>query len=155
MCAQVLSLATLRWEPVSSSPSRPSWSAAADDGGGGESFLRVHWVAVPKAMRARRVNRRRAHGGGAEAAGAAAHALRGAGGSHRVQRVGWQAGGAAGLQAGTITGGAKGARARSAAAAGVQPLRWPSARSTHSDSLPPPPPHLIILGAVVVWGWGL
>eukprot|EP01047_Picozoa_sp_COSAG01_P075407 COSAG01_NODE_12916_length_1664_cov_0.948882_2_plen_299_part_00 len=27
--------------------------------GGGESFLRVHWVAVPKALRARRVNRRR------------------------------------------------------------------------------------------------
>eukprot|EP01047_Picozoa_sp_COSAG01_P077102 COSAG01_NODE_13766_length_1524_cov_1.944406_1_plen_78_part_00 len=26
-------------------------------GGGGESFLRVHWVAVPEAMRARRVNR--------------------------------------------------------------------------------------------------
>eukprot|EP01047_Picozoa_sp_COSAG01_P007290 COSAG01_NODE_275_length_19669_cov_8.676188_14_plen_300_part_00 len=26
-------------------------------GGGGESFLRVHWVAVPKALRARRVNR--------------------------------------------------------------------------------------------------
>ena len=25
---------------------------------GGESFLRVHWVAVPKALRARRVNRR-------------------------------------------------------------------------------------------------
>jgi hypothetical protein len=28
-------------------------------GGGGESFLRVHWVAVPKALRARRVNRRK------------------------------------------------------------------------------------------------
>jgi hypothetical protein len=28
-------------------------------GGGGESFLRVHWVAVPKATRARRPNRRR------------------------------------------------------------------------------------------------
>jgi D-hexose-6-phosphate mutarotase len=28
-------------------------------GGGGEPFLRVHWVAVPKASRARRVNRRR------------------------------------------------------------------------------------------------
>jgi hypothetical protein len=28
-------------------------------GGGGESFLRVHWVAVPQALRARRVNRRR------------------------------------------------------------------------------------------------
>eukprot|EP01047_Picozoa_sp_COSAG01_P005243 COSAG01_NODE_177_length_22954_cov_28.699554_25_plen_106_part_00 len=27
-------------------------------GGGGESFLRVHWVAVPKALRARCVNRR-------------------------------------------------------------------------------------------------
>ena len=27
--------------------------------GGGESFLRVHWVGVPKALRARRVNRRR------------------------------------------------------------------------------------------------
>eukprot|EP01047_Picozoa_sp_COSAG01_P023763 COSAG01_NODE_1447_length_10278_cov_47.625209_3_plen_198_part_00 len=26
-------------------------------GGGGESFLRVHWVAVPEALRARRVNR--------------------------------------------------------------------------------------------------
>jgi hypothetical protein len=28
-------------------------------GGDGESFLRVHWVAVPKAMRARRINSRR------------------------------------------------------------------------------------------------
>jgi hypothetical protein len=28
-------------------------------GGGGESFLRVHWVAVPKALRARRASRRR------------------------------------------------------------------------------------------------
>jgi hypothetical protein len=28
-------------------------------GGGGESFLRVHWVAVPQGLRARRVNRRR------------------------------------------------------------------------------------------------
>jgi hypothetical protein len=28
-------------------------------GDGGESFLRVHWVAVPEAVRARRVNRRR------------------------------------------------------------------------------------------------
>jgi hypothetical protein len=27
-------------------------------GGGGESFVHVHWVAVPKALRARRVNRR-------------------------------------------------------------------------------------------------
>jgi hypothetical protein len=38
-------------------------------GGGGESFPRVDWVAVPKALRARRVNRRRGqptqrHGGG-------------------------------------------------------------------------------------------
>jgi hypothetical protein len=32
------------------------------DGGGGESFLRVHWVAVPEALRARRVNRRRRAG---------------------------------------------------------------------------------------------
>jgi predicted esterase len=32
----------------------------ATDNGGGESFLRVHWVAVPKALRARHcVNRRR------------------------------------------------------------------------------------------------
>jgi hypothetical protein len=30
-----------------------------DGGGGGESFLRVDWVAVPETMRARRVNRRR------------------------------------------------------------------------------------------------
>jgi hypothetical protein len=29
-----------------------------DTNGDGESFLRVHWVAVPKALRARRVNRR-------------------------------------------------------------------------------------------------
>jgi hypothetical protein len=35
-----------------------SWGAYGG-GGGGESFLRVHWVAVPKALRARRVNRRR------------------------------------------------------------------------------------------------
>ena len=28
-------------------------------GGGGESFLRVHWVAVPEGLRARRANRRR------------------------------------------------------------------------------------------------
>eukprot|EP01047_Picozoa_sp_COSAG01_P005412 COSAG01_NODE_184_length_22692_cov_155.762758_18_plen_111_part_00 len=33
-------------------------------GGEGESFLRVHWVAVPEALRARRVNRRRRRGGG-------------------------------------------------------------------------------------------
>jgi hypothetical protein len=30
----------------------------------GESFLRVHWFAVPKAMRARRVNRHHPPGGG-------------------------------------------------------------------------------------------
>jgi hypothetical protein len=30
-----------------------------DGGGGGEPFLRVHWVAVPKPVRARRVSRRR------------------------------------------------------------------------------------------------
>jgi hypothetical protein len=29
----------------------------AGGGGSGESFLRVHWVAVPEALRARRVNR--------------------------------------------------------------------------------------------------
>jgi multisite-specific tRNA:(cytosine-C5)-methyltransferase len=34
-------------------------AAVAEDDGGGESFMRVHWVAVPKALRARRVNRRR------------------------------------------------------------------------------------------------
>jgi hypothetical protein len=34
-------------------------SAPLARGGGGESFIRVHWVAVPKALRARRVNRRR------------------------------------------------------------------------------------------------
>jgi hypothetical protein len=49
--------------------------ASADDGRaapGGESFPRVHWVAVPKALRARRVIRRLHHGGGARlpAAGA-------------------------------------------------------------------------------------
>jgi hypothetical protein len=31
-------------------------------GGLGEWFLRVHWVAVPEALRARRVNRRRTLG---------------------------------------------------------------------------------------------
>jgi hypothetical protein len=36
-----------------------SSTAGGGGGGGGESFLRVHWVAVPKALRARRVNRRR------------------------------------------------------------------------------------------------
>jgi hypothetical protein len=41
-------------------------AAAAQEGGSGEWFLRVHWVAVPEALRARRVNRRRtlARGGG-------------------------------------------------------------------------------------------
>jgi hypothetical protein len=34
-------------------------SSAASRSGGGESFLRVHWVAVPKELRARRINRRR------------------------------------------------------------------------------------------------
>ena len=34
--------------------------------GGGESSLRVHWVAVPKALRARRVNRCHRVGGAAE-----------------------------------------------------------------------------------------
>jgi hypothetical protein len=47
-------------------------------GGGGESFLRVHWVAVPKAMRARRVNRRRCRAG-ARGAAAAAPTMAGAG----------------------------------------------------------------------------
>eukprot|EP01047_Picozoa_sp_COSAG01_P078807 COSAG01_NODE_14703_length_1420_cov_1.488266_2_plen_97_part_00 len=32
--------------------------------GGGESFLRVHWVAVPEAMRVRRLNRRTEEGRG-------------------------------------------------------------------------------------------
>jgi hypothetical protein len=50
-----------------SSPVTPPFGAGVEDlarlvprllGGGGESFLRVHWVAVPKAMRARRANRR-------------------------------------------------------------------------------------------------
>eukprot|EP01049_Picozoa_sp_SAG25_P007890 SAG25_NODE_672_length_6012_cov_14.256046_2_plen_153_part_00 len=40
-------------------------AAAAADCGGGESFMRVHWVAVPKALRARRVNRRRRRWGAA------------------------------------------------------------------------------------------
>jgi hypothetical protein len=34
-----------------------------DSDGSGESFLSVHWVAVPKALRARRVNRRPGRGG--------------------------------------------------------------------------------------------
>jgi hypothetical protein len=34
-------------------------SADSGDDDGSESFLRVDWVAVPKALRARRVNRRR------------------------------------------------------------------------------------------------
>eukprot|EP01047_Picozoa_sp_COSAG01_P055139 COSAG01_NODE_6106_length_3848_cov_1.384102_2_plen_182_part_00 len=49
-----------RGECASSSPGPAA--AAADGrggGGGGESFPRVHWVAVPQALRARRVNRRR------------------------------------------------------------------------------------------------
>eukprot|EP01049_Picozoa_sp_SAG25_P014454 SAG25_NODE_2563_length_1530_cov_66.713935_2_plen_77_part_00 len=37
----------------------------------GESFTRVHWVAVPKVLRARRVNRRRRQGG--EDVGSAGH----------------------------------------------------------------------------------
>jgi hypothetical protein len=39
--------------------------ARKQEGGkdGGESLLRVHWVAVPEALRARRVNRRRRHAG--------------------------------------------------------------------------------------------
>jgi hypothetical protein len=47
-------------------------------GGGGESFLRVHRVAVPKAMRARRANRRRRRRrrGGAVLAGAGGGAQR-------------------------------------------------------------------------------
>jgi hypothetical protein len=42
-------------------------------GDGGESFLRVHWVAVPKAVRARRVNRRRRLAGLAGGARPAPH----------------------------------------------------------------------------------
>jgi hypothetical protein len=34
-------------------------AAAAKGPRGGESFLRVHWVAVPEGLRARRANRRR------------------------------------------------------------------------------------------------
>jgi hypothetical protein len=50
---------------VSTQPDRtkrkrgPEGDAGGCGSGGGESFLRAHWVAVPKAMRARRVNRRR------------------------------------------------------------------------------------------------
>jgi hypothetical protein len=56
-------------------------------GGGGESFLRVHWVAVPEALRARRVNRRRRRRrsvvrGGAHAQGGG----RGGGGCGLAQR---------------------------------------------------------------------
>jgi hypothetical protein len=54
----------------------PAAAAAATGGGGGgggggESFVRVHRVAVPKALRARRVNRRRRRGrwGGAQGRG--------------------------------------------------------------------------------------
>jgi hypothetical protein len=39
------------------------------DGGGGESLLRVDWVAVPETMRARRVNRRRGEAAAASAGG--------------------------------------------------------------------------------------
>jgi hypothetical protein len=39
-------------------PVRAGQAAAAGSGEAGESFLRVHWIAVPMAMRARRVNRR-------------------------------------------------------------------------------------------------
>jgi hypothetical protein len=47
-----------RGECASSSPG-PAAAADWRGGGGGESFPRVHWVAVPEVLRARRVNRRR------------------------------------------------------------------------------------------------
>jgi hypothetical protein len=43
---------------------------------GGESFLRVHWVGVPKGLRARRVNRRRRRVGAAAAAARGCRAAR-------------------------------------------------------------------------------
>jgi|EP01047_Picozoa_sp_COSAG01_P062401 hypothetical protein len=50
------------WELVSGAQSSSSEEAAAaaapEHDGGGESFMCVYWVAVPKALRARRVNRR-------------------------------------------------------------------------------------------------
>jgi hypothetical protein len=54
--------------------------AAAARGVGGELFLRVHWVAVPEALRARRGNRRRstvAHAGRSRPAGAGGVAAHG------------------------------------------------------------------------------
>jgi hypothetical protein len=47
----------LDWATGMSMPS--GWDDVFGGGGGGESFLCVDWVAVPEALRARRVNRRR------------------------------------------------------------------------------------------------
>jgi hypothetical protein len=48
-----------RGVPASSPPWKRLRGNAECAGGAGESFMRVHWVAVPQELRARRVNRRR------------------------------------------------------------------------------------------------
>eukprot|EP01047_Picozoa_sp_COSAG01_P041719 COSAG01_NODE_3596_length_5895_cov_13.108351_5_plen_151_part_00 len=62
-------------------------------GGGGECFMRVRWVAVPEALRARRANsRRRWRGGRAGAAGGSggrAGGYAGCGAAAGGQAVGW------------------------------------------------------------------
>jgi hypothetical protein len=60
-CHEILTAAGLLpsgWQPYFAL--RGGGGVAPIGGGdGGESFLRLHWVAVPKATRARRANRRR------------------------------------------------------------------------------------------------
>jgi hypothetical protein len=69
-------------------PAKPHAQGAGGSGGGGggESFPRVDWVAVPQALRARRVNRRRRRGARGVAAGQLAR--RGPAGAQRLRQPG-------------------------------------------------------------------
>jgi hypothetical protein len=88
------------WSPHRSSPRRPSDGSDATGGsprrpGGGKSLLAcVHWVAVPQALRARRVNRRRRRRRRRGARAAAQLAAAGRGGGARGQRAGARCAGA-------------------------------------------------------------
>eukprot|EP01047_Picozoa_sp_COSAG01_P026762 COSAG01_NODE_1735_length_9365_cov_3.816318_11_plen_150_part_00 len=70
-------------DPVAGASRALGQGGGGGGGGGGESFLRVHWVAVPKAVRARRVNNRHCEAAGRAVARPRDAACAGAGGALR------------------------------------------------------------------------
>jgi hypothetical protein len=116
--------------PADGRASRAALVAVGDGGDdaavpAGESFLRVHWVAVPQALRARRVSRSWAWwGGGAGGGGAGPLAARGrprphgrageADGAGRAAGAGLGGGAGAGGAVGGVGGGARGHARRAA-----------------------------------------